>query len=543
MPLPFKFDFKNPDYKMVWEWRIDRLNRIRKNSSCLDGLKKFYADNPAQYIIDWGVTSDPRNSERGLPVITPFLLFEKQEELVHWIIERWKSQEPGLCDKSRDGGVSWITICLACTLCMFNERMQIGFGSRKEIYVDKKGDPNSIFWKARQFVSLSPKEFRGEWSEKKNAPFMRIEFPDKNSVITGEAGDGIGRGGRTGIFILDEAAWVPRAELIDASLSANTNCRIDVSTPRGMNNSFARKRFGGKVSVFTLHWRDDPRKDEEWYRRICYNIDDPVVIAQEIDLNYSASITNILIPNEWIRASIDSHIKLNIKPTGIKKGGFDVADKGPDKNSVCCRHGILITSISEWSGSGSDIYASVEKVFNLCDEFSIEEVDYDADGLGADVRGDSRKINEIRSKKIHFGAFHGSGAIIDPEGNPYQLSDTKDMEAGRTNADFFSNFKAQSWWHLRLKFRTTYRAVTEGKEFNPEDIISISSTIPLSTRLISELSQPIYRINDNGKIVIEKTPDGCKSPNLADSVMIAFAPHEKKSVGFFDIDFDANQFC
>jgi hypothetical protein len=26
-------------------------------------------------------------------------------------------------------------------------------------------------------------------------------------------------------------------------------------------NAFAKKRFGGKIKVFSFHWRDDPRKD------------------------------------------------------------------------------------------------------------------------------------------------------------------------------------------------------------------------------------------------------------------------------------------
>src|SRR5690606_10621874 len=58
-----------------------------------------------------------------------------------------------------------------------------------------------------------------------------------------------------GLYITDgynvthNSAWMPRPELIDASLSQTTNCRIDISTPRGMNNPFARKRFGGSISV------------------------------------------------------------------------------------------------------------------------------------------------------------------------------------------------------------------------------------------------------------------------------------------------------
>jgi phage terminase large subunit len=44
-----------------------------------------------------------------------------------------------------------------------------------------------------------------------------------------------------------------------------SNCKIDVSTPNGPNGPFYRKRHGGKVPVFTFHWRDDPRKGPAWY--------------------------------------------------------------------------------------------------------------------------------------------------------------------------------------------------------------------------------------------------------------------------------------
>jgi hypothetical protein len=45
---------------------------------------------------------------------------------------------------------------------------------------------------------------------------------------------------------------------------------------------------------------------------------------------------------------------------------------------------------------GSDIYASVVKVFGFCDDFGIDEFRFDEDGLGAGARGDARVINELR---------------------------------------------------------------------------------------------------------------------------------------------------
>jgi phage terminase large subunit len=60
--------------------------------------------------------------------------------------------------------------------------------------------------------------------------------------------------------LVDEAAHLERPELIEASLSQTTNCRIDMSSVRGMANPFAAKRWAGKVEVFIFDWREDPRR-------------------------------------------------------------------------------------------------------------------------------------------------------------------------------------------------------------------------------------------------------------------------------------------
>ena len=347
---------------------------------------------------------------------------------------------------------------------------------------------------------------------------MRLTIPETGSIITGEAGDGIGRGGRASFYIVDESAFLARPQLVDASLSATTNCRQDISTPNGRANSFANRRFSGKVPVFTFHWRDDPRKDEAWYETKKRKLD-PITLAQEVDIDYSASVEGVLIPSAWVQAAIDAHTKLGITPTGLRQAALDVADEGIDQNAFGGRHGILLNVLDQWSGKGSDIYGTVVRAFGLCDQHGIGQFDYDADGLGAGVRGDARVLNEARRNEgremLRVEPFRGSGGVYDPEG---------EMVKGRKNKDFFANAKAQAWWALRLRFQATYRAVVEGMPFNPDDLIAIASDLPHREALVAELSQPTYTINGVGKIIVDKTQEGAKSPNLADAVMIAYQP-------------------
>ena len=511
------FDWKNPNYTDVWRQRAVLLSKINADPGLVPQLKAYYREHIDQFIDDWGMTEDPRNLERRLPVVMPFKLFPRQREWVQWVVESWRLSESGLSDKSRDMGLSWLAVSVAVSLCVLFDDVSIGFGSRKEEYVDKLGDPKSLFHKGRRFAINLPKQFRAGFTLQ-TAPHMRLMFPETRSVITGEAGDAIGRGDRKAIYFVDEAAHLERPLLIDASLAATTNCRIDLSSVNGMGNPFAEKRFkwAGTRKVFTFHWRDDPRKDDAWYEKQKANLD-PVVVAQEVDLAYNASVEGIVIPAEWVQASIDLHIKLGIKPTGLRVGALDVADEGKDRNAFAVRHGVLLEHVESWKGEGSDLYATTERAFKLCDDRDLVGFDYDGDGLGAGVRGDARKINEARAAKrdrqLKVNQFRGSAAVDKP------LAIVKGTQ--RTNEDYFANLKAQSWFALRDRFRASWRA-SKGLDYDPADIICIDSAIPERVRLVAELSQPTFDLSKSGKVLIDKQPDGVPSPNLADSVMIAF---------------------
>jgi phage terminase large subunit len=279
----------------------------------------------------------------------------------------------------------------------------------------------------------------------------------------------------------------------------------------GRGNPFAEKRHGGRIPVFTFHWRDDPRKDDAWYAKQCAELD-PVVVAQEIDINYSASAEGILIPSAWVQAAVDAHKRLGIDPSGTRRGALDVADGGRDKNAFATRYGLLLDSIEEWHGRKDnidDIFGTVQRAFGICDDRGLDSFQYDADGLGAGVRGDARVINDQRRQAgqgyVPVDPFRGSGAVHDPEG---------EMVPKRKNKDMFANYKAQAWWSLRIRFNKTFRAVVEGIAYDPDELISIDGSLPLLGKLLAEMSQPTYSQNLAGKFLVDKAPEGTMSPNL-----------------------------
>lgn len=404
-----EIDWRNPDYDGVFAKRRDAAVRLRKMSeSERVALREYYRENPVAFINDWGCTFDPRNPERGLPALVPFLLFPKQVEFIEWLYARWLGSEDGLAEKSRDMGVSWLCVAFAVWMWLFHDGTVIGFGSRKEELVDKLGDPKSLFWKAREFIKYLPFEFKPEgWSERAHAPYMRILNRDNGSSIVGEAGDNIGRGNRTSIYFKDESAFYEKPESIDAALSQTSNCKIDVSTPNGSGNPFYRRRMAGKVSVFTFHWRDDPRKDEDWYRKQVETLD-PVIVAQEIDLDYNSSVSNVFFDGQDI---IDAQNKTatDVEANGPWMIGVDAAHEGNDESVIHARRGRFNRDqvVIKGKTSGIELAAAVERECDILVDSGgdIGQIVIELDGPGVSCY-DQLRIGKYKDcvRGIHTGA-------------------------------------------------------------------------------------------------------------------------------------------
>src|SRR5262249_47039945 len=147
---------------------------------------------------------------------------------------------------------------------------------------------------------------------------------------------------------------------------------------------------------------------------------------------------------------------------------------------------------------GDDIFGTTEWTFLLCDELGYEEVCYDADGLGAGVRGDARVINERRVKQklkiVRLIPFRGSTAGRRPD-KPWDKPPTPCGDNPRPNKDMVANRKAQGWWSLRQRAYKTFRWVTQKIECSPDEILSISTKCDGWEKLLTEMSQATMTFN------------------------------------------------
>ena len=536
MPVPSpltKADWP-PDYVSVWAWRQKQLLAMRANPVLLTGALEYYSTRPVEFITHWLDTYDPRNAGRGIPAYMPFIMFEKQADFVRFLMAMIDDEENGLVEKARDMGATWVCCAVSVWLWRFYPGAAIGWGSRKEQLVDKLGDPDSIFEKMRILIRRLPREFwpRG-FSEIDDMPFMRIVNRDTGATITGEAGDNIGRGGRKLCYFKDEAAHYERPEKIEAALADNTRIQIDISSVNGIGNVFHRRREAGvewdgttakgQTNVFVMDWSDHPAKDQAWYdQRRAKAIADGLlhVFAQEVERNYSASVDGVIIPADWITSAIGADAKLGFKATGGIIAALDVADEGGDKNALAVRKGPSLLSCDDWAEG--DTGYTTRKAITVLSSLGPVSLQYDSVGVGAGVKSEANRLGQTGElpKTIKFTAWSAGAGVLDPD---------KHLVPGDRNTplnnDYFANLKAQAWWQLRLRFERTHRAVTEGLKYNPDDMISLSPNMPKLRQLQKELSQAtVSKTSGALKLAVDKSPDGTKSPNLADSVVMAFWP-------------------
>ena len=511
----YRPDFLDPNYTKVFEERANNLKRIRDDNAW-HLVKRYYADGHyVEFIEDWMTTFDPRLSAKGKPTTVPLILFPRQAEYVRWLQDLKDDGEDGCVAKSRDMGVSVVSLAYATCEWLFSPGTKISFGSRKESLVDTLGQPDSLLEKVRMYLRYLPPELLPPgYSEAKHARHMKIMNPGNGSSITGEAGDSIGRGGRSTMYFVDEAAFLERPELIDASLSQNTSSRIDVSTPNGPDNPFANKWHGGHIKTFPFHWKDDPRKDQEWYEKEVFRIGDPRIIAQELDLDFDASGEESVVDSEWVQSSqamyqyLQDRGEMPDKANGVS--GADVGG-GIAENTYIARWGPLVGPCRAWIDA--DTTSTAHRFAEMAGQDDVSIIKFDSIGVGKGVASTLSRL-PVASQGVNVGTAPSRDVWPD----------------GKKSREKFRNLKAELWFLLRDRLRKThdhwkFLNNNGGFEYNVAELLLIS---PEDKELAKQLAIPGFKQLESGKIQIETKDElkrrGVPSPDRAEALILSLAP-------------------
>lgn len=476
--------------------------------------------DPVRWFNNWAWTYDPRAAASGKPAFMPFDLFSRQAEMLRWLEDRLAAREDGLIEKSRDIGFTWVAGGYALHKWLFVEGFKTTFGSRKEEYVDRLGDPDSIFEKIRLLLNRLPPWMRPSgFVSAVHDNHMRLLHPVSGNTIRGEAGDQMGRGGRSTLYFIDEAAFVERAERVDAATSANTDVRIWGSTVNGMGNLFARKRHGGMrpEQVFRFHWSDDPRKTPEWAEVKKGQIE-PHAWASEYDIDYSASVEGICIPAKWVESAKRIGKLASIAPSSSGVAGLDVG-AGKAKSVFVARFGPVVHAPIAWGDP--DTIETANRGLDAAASAGVSVLRFDSVGVGQGVTSALARTSRPGLQTV------ATNVGLPPSGRQWP--------DGETSSDKFANLKAEAWFVLRERFKATHEMVLhlEGKEGGraspAADLIVLPDDAagPDAAAMAAQLSLPRWFRNERGKVLIEKKEDlarrGVASPDHAEALVLTFA--------------------
>ena len=257
----------------------------------------------------------------------PFILYDFQEDALLKLIDGIGRHDM-LIEKSRDMGASWL--CLRAIYHRWRHFRGQSFllASRKEEYVDKSGDPKSLFWKIDYFLQTEPAWMAPNRIERIK---LHLENIDMGSVIDGEsANKDLGTGDRRTGVLLDEFSLVEEGHSVLAATQHVTRCRIFNATPKGARGAYFERMKKMKEkhpeAVLNFHWSVHPercpglyttvgnKQDGEllildksykfpadykfvldgklrspWYDNECDRSPNEQLIAQELDINYHES--------------------------------------------------------------------------------------------------------------------------------------------------------------------------------------------------------------------------------------------------------------
>jgi len=201
-------------------------------------------------------------------------------------------------EKTRQMGFSWLLAAWFALLILFSKNEQLLIVGKTEEFIDNaQVNPNTLMGKIKFLLfnlrEPAMKKLAARFIEDK---YMFIRNSRNGSVIQGASASGkSGRGSTFTRVWWDEVAFTQHDHELFSSISPNSRQLILLSTPHGKNNVFyniKRRIEGGELAKqwhkIRVHWSE--YFDQEWYERQKVKLGmDPVLIAQELDIDYESS--------------------------------------------------------------------------------------------------------------------------------------------------------------------------------------------------------------------------------------------------------------
>lgn len=465
-------------------------------------LLKCYKDS-VFWCDNFGTTFDPRESNRTLP----FILWDKQIEYIRWLEDLIRSSEDGLIEKSRDVGASYTTLApVICYQWLFHDFNAL-IGSRVANKVDKSDDPDALFWKIDFCLRnlpewMLPKGFN--WNEHRT--YMRLSRPDNENVIVGESSNAnFGRAGRYNLALFDEHGFWMNAKSAWESSGSSATTRLSISTPpeTGKASYFYKLRVSGRVRVFTFHYKDDPRRDEEWEAKQ-RSKQSPEEFERERNISYSGSLENKVYATEFSLVPQGRFVYDSRKPLYVSWDfGLDmVAMQWYQWNIELDRW----VKIDSYANSNKDIEFYVP--FITGEIVSEKALEYDDDDL-------IKIMNHTGWKgAIHFG---------DPDVNKRSILDKRSTKGVLASHGIHVQSKAwagRSHYDMRqqtLMFLKKLSIDDSDEFFNESIMLSSYPEKSETSQSTSETRKPIHNIYSHHRTALEYMADNAPEKPKNDS--------------------------
>ncbi len=277
------------------------------------------AFDPVYFVETYGWALNIMKDPAEIKPLAP--LFDYQKD----ILRKYKKNQNNIVLKSRQTGLSVITAAFVVWCLFFKKDQMI------QIVANDRNGAVRFLNLVKRFIEFTPEYLRpsAEPLKDNETEIVYHTYNEKNEKMPGNrvqavaAGPNAGRGESLSMLILDETAFIDKADRIwesaAMSLSGTKGKCIMISTPFGTGNLYHRtwtqaEKGEGSFVPSIVHWTQHPKysvemslmRDENgierptspWYEYQCEQLNgDPVKIAQELDLSFAGSRALVISQN------------------------------------------------------------------------------------------------------------------------------------------------------------------------------------------------------------------------------------------------------